>query len=322
MTSGVKISAANARPLATPRPSTVGGSSTSSSSNTKEEPLPKAGGAKGEAPHKSGVAPSELGRGASPRPSSRKVPPERPELSASDVEWWAESALTNTFEQSSTFDQSRVIAIEDPNDPNYGDRVTPVFLESITPVFPESKVREVMALADAVERRRSPVPRQPPADGSLPSNRGNLAPTPPPVPAKAPALPPMAHLAMTPPAPPVAEMVEASVWNVPSVDTAPLSARPLPARPHVPLPAPPQALARAKSAAPKAYLPTAVPEAGALHFGRAPRPLAQPPLPDPDASDQLRAVTFASAGADVSMMIWIAMVLVVILVAATMVTVG
>ncbi|HWL87399.1 MAG TPA: hypothetical protein VNO21_16455, partial [Polyangiaceae bacterium] len=142
-------------------------------------------------PRSSGVADADLRRSG-----PRAKLPEAPELTASDVEWWAEATLNTTF------DPSRVVAIDDPNDPNHGDRITPVFLESITPVFPESKVREVMALADAYERASSsgikvvaPAVRKAPA---------------PPVPgavAKKSAPP----AAMTPPAPPVVTPVASPV---------------------------------------------------------------------------------------------------------------
>ncbi|WP_394827387.1 hypothetical protein [Pendulispora albinea] len=62
--------------------------------------------------------------------------------------------------------RAHLVKLDDDDDVNEGDRITPVFLETVTPVFPEAEVREVIARADALERKaalakRSPKPPAP-----------------------------------------------------------------------------------------------------------------------------------------------------------------
>ncbi|WP_394824187.1 hypothetical protein [Pendulispora albinea] len=293
--SGVKLAAAAlARPLPT------------------NETLPKPPGDRLESPHKSGVAPSELGR-ALGRQSLRRPLPERPELSASDVEWWAESALNATFEP------SRVVPIEQTTDPNEGDRITPVFLESITPVFPESKVREVMALADERERSALAAKLGASAKANLPAT---VKPPPSPVIKASLALPP------PPPAPPLPgstglarEPVEgAGIWNVPVLDAPPSPAPPKSLTSSMPVPS----ASHVESGARPVPRAAGLPEPGTLHFGRPPRDAAPASFKNPnaDSSDQLHAVSFALAGSDVAIAIWIAVAIILIMVAAAMFTVG
>ncbi|WP_394834012.1 hypothetical protein LVJ94_46660 [Pendulispora rubella] len=316
--SGVQISAGvaanvTARPLAAPRRSGVAESEASSKSGiTRAETLAKQEAAAG--------APSS---GGSAKRASRNMPPERPELSASDVEWWAESSLNSTLNKAGSADvppawveTSQIVAIEDaasiddPNDPNYGDRITPIFMESITPVFPESKVREVMALADQVEKARASAAKTapPPATPRV---------MPPPVQEHArPTVPAVTTHA-------VKFAVEGPVWDVPVVDGPRSSPSPSHARPVAP-PLPP-----ARAAAPvvvPAVVPPRPPMAAPVPFAPSAGARKLPSLPgvfeDEGAEDELHAVSLASAGAHVGMAIWVAIGLILIMVAATMATVG
>ncbi len=241
-------------------------------------------------PTQSGIKLSPAARPAAsaPKAGPQVKPPPAPRASGvEDADWWAESTLN------ATFDSSNVVAIEDPNDPSYGDRVTPVFLESITPVFPESKVREVMALADAYERasERSILAAKPAAVARAPEAR------------PAPVHPEVARLAPTPVAPPVLQAQAAVV-------AAPVQAAPA-ARPVAPKLGEDFVRGRA-SVAPGAGMLTSLD-----------RMLGGAPVFDPEVpEDLLHTASFASKGADMALVMWVAMALVIVLVAATMLTVG
>jgi len=325
--SSVKLSAGASRPLSAPRKSGVAERELPAKSGiAQDETLPKPAVAQGALPSASVAAKSEKsdlasksvpGKGVAPRgPAPRHVPRKalaaRPELSASDVEWWAESALNTTFES------SRVVPADDPSDPNYGDRVTPVFLESITPVFPESKVREVMALADAVEKASSVTLKAlPPTTGAAaagptanPTPESLVVATAAPVVAPPPSGPPAVvthavRLAVEDPA----------LWNVPPSE-APAPMPTSHSRPVAP-PLPSPSRARKKTIDAHVRPPTATferPQARVL-------PAALPGVFEPDV-EELHAVSLASGGAHVTLAIWIAVVLILIMVAATMATVG